>query len=243
LIIESNKNPLFKTISSLCSSKGIKKEGLFLLSGEKIINEFLKNPNSEIVYEIKIPKLASITNATVIDFKKELFDEIDVLGTHFNILVLKTPIIGSVSDYKPCGLEVLAPLGDPGNLGSLIRSCDAFGVKRLLLSQEAANPFLPKCMKASAGSVLRVPMVNAGTLKSFADNKHIFALDMNGTPIDQCDFPKDMLLVIGEEGQGIADIPFKNKISIPTANVESLNAVAAANIALFYISRMLQSNK
>ncbi|MCL2473530.1 MAG: RNA methyltransferase [Alphaproteobacteria bacterium] len=239
-MIESSQNPVFKKVSSLAASKGIRKEGLFLLSGEKLVREFLKSPNLEIVYEIKTPKHAAISNSHVIDFSKELFDKIDVLGTHFNILVLKLPEIPSldeVSGYAPKGLEVLSPLGDPGNLGALIRSCEAFGVSRLLLTEEAANPFLPKSVKASAGSVLRLPIVNVPALSSFAENSGIFALDMAGKPIEQCDFPKNLLLVLGEEGPGIGHGGFANKISIPTANVESLNAVVAGSIALFCIFR------
>ena len=245
-MIESSQNPVFKKVFSLVASKGIKKERLFLVSGEKIIQEFLQSPNLEIVHEVKTPKHASLNSCdSVIDFSKELFDKIDVLGTHFNILVLRLPEIpclslDQVSGYAPKGLEVMCPVGDPGNLGALIRSCDAFGVSRLLLTEEAANPFLPKSVKASAGSVLRLPIISVPTLASFSEKQNssnIFALDMSGKSIEQLNFPSNLLLVLGQEGLGISECDFINKISIPTANVESLNVVVASSIALFHISR------
>jgi TrmH family RNA methyltransferase len=166
-----------------------------------------------------------------------LFAQIDVLGTHFNILVVAQPDILTLSatdiiDYAPKGIELIVPIGDPGNLGALIRSCEAFGVPRVILSREAAHPFLPKSVKASAGSVMRVPLARGPALAEYPSN--CIALDTQGMSIDEFVWPTQGLLVVGEEGSGFASsglVP-QTRIRIPTHGVESLNAVVATSIAL-----------
>lgn len=241
LKIESAQNDTFKRLFSLTGSKGLKKEGLFLLSGEKLIREFLKKPYLDIVYEVIGPHHKPLQNdaSKQLQFSSELFAELDVLGTHFNILVLKQPEITAIENidtYVPQGIEVVMPIGDPGNLGALIRSCEAFGVPRVILSLEAAHPFLPKAVKASAGSVMRVRLSHGPALKAFPSN--CIALDMDGIAIDDFTWPKSGLLVVGEEGPGLRDSKgggksqFTKHIRIPTQGVESLNVVVAASIAL-----------
>jgi TrmH family RNA methyltransferase len=238
LKIESVQNDTFKKLLSLTTSKGLKKEGLFLFSGEKLIREFLKNPHLNIVYEIIGPHLQPLQKDAVkqLQLSAELFAELDVLGTRFNILVLEQPEIktltaGDIINYKPQGIEVVIPIGDPGNLGALLRSCEAFAVGRVLLTQEAAHPFLPKAVKASAGSVIRLPLSRGPVLAEFPTD--CIALDMNGTVIDDFTWPKNGLLVVGEEGPGFgAKSRFTKHIRIPTQGVESLNVVVAASIAL-----------
>jgi TrmH family RNA methyltransferase len=235
-MIESVHNDTFKKLLSLTSSKGLKEEGLFLLCGEKLIHEFLKQPHLKIVYEIPAPGHAPLApSAPQMQFAAPLFAQIDVLGTHFNILVLEQPAIPAltatdIKSYQPRGIELVAPIGDPGNLGALIRSCEAFAVPRVILSQEAAHPFLPKTVKASAGSVLRVPLVRGPTLADFPDS--CIALDPRGALIDDFTWPLQGLLLVGEEGPGFKADKFKTRLRIPTTGVESLNVVVAASIAL-----------
>jgi TrmH family RNA methyltransferase len=238
LKIESTQNDTFKKLQSLTSAKGLKKEGLFLLSGEKLIREFLAKPNLKIVYEVMTPALtpligAAQTGTKWIQLSSELFAEIDVLGTRYNILVLEQPEIAVLDDvnfHVPQGIEVVMPIGDPGNLGALLRSCEAFGVKRVILSQEAAHPFLPKAVKASAGSALRLNIARGPILKEFPTT--CIALDKDGTLIDDFTWPKNGLLLVGEEGLGLGSNRFKQRVSISTQTVESLNVVVAASIAL-----------
>lgn len=235
-MIESAHNETFKKLLSLTSSKGLKEEGLFLLSGEKLIAEFLKNRNLEIVHEIKTASHSLLTDAAkAIELAAPLFDQIDVLGTHFNILVVEQPKLptltaSDLSTYRPQGIEVVAPVGDPGNLGALIRSCEAFSIRRVILSREAAHPFLPKAVKASAGSVLRVPLARGPSLAEFPRDS--IALDMNGLSVNDFSWPSQGLLILGEEGPGLDAAKFQTRIRIPTTGVESLNVVVAASIAL-----------
>jgi len=240
-IIESPNNGSFKKLLGLTTAKGLKAERLFLLSGEKLVREFLAKPNLKIVYEITEPALKPVAKSTPqLQFSALLFQRIDVLGTDFNILVLAQPPIATLKSndlltYVPHTIEAVVPVGDPGNLGALIRSCEAFGVPRIILTKEAAHPFLPKSVKASAGSVLRLPIIRGPALAEFPDT--CIALAMDGTPIKNFIWPKNGLLVVGEEGQGLGKAVrgksrFACRVSIPMTNVESLNVVVAASIAL-----------
>jgi TrmH family RNA methyltransferase len=235
-MIESAQNDTYKKLLSLTSSKGLKEEGQFLLSGEKLIHEFLSKPHLKIIHEIIGPRHQPMTDGVgVVELSSSLFDEIDVLGTHFNILVLKQPTVPtlSIKDIEvsqKTGIEIIAPIGDPSNLGALIRSCEAFLVPRVILSREAAHPFLPKCVKASAGSVLRVPLVRGPSLSEFPPS--CIALDTQGTSINEFKWPSNGLLVVGEEGQGFGQATFSQYVRVPTSGVESLNVVVAASIAL-----------
>ncbi|MFN7262781.1 MAG: TrmH family RNA methyltransferase, partial [Pseudobdellovibrionaceae bacterium] len=173
---------------------------------------------------------------------KILFDELDTLGTHFNLLILEVPEISNLTDLTlpPEQPQVILPLGDPSNLGAAIRSCEAFGIHEILLTQESANPFLPKALKASAGSLLRVRLFKTGSISGIS-TQHVLALDSQGQNLMSYQWPKSFRLLVGEEGPGLGDLAIRNRISIPTENVESLNAVVALSVALYDYKR--KSNK
>lgn len=245
--ITSNKNELFKRWSDLSSSRGIKKHNEFILMGEKLIEEFLKNPNfkvkAELIFEGMHSKSGSSTAAKfgripVFKLSKDLFNELDVVGTHYNLLVLEAkPIEALPSSHTVEGLELICPLGDPSNLGALARSALAFKVSKLILSEESCSPYHPKAIKASAGALLKMPLYKTGKFAEFiTHNKNVYALDMKGENVAKFKWPKNLQLVIGEEGPGFGDIKGLQRLSIPTEGVESLNATVAASIALFSYS-------
>src|ERR1700735_229078 len=94
LSIASAQNATFKKLLGLTTAKGLKKDGLFLLSGEKLIEEFLKKPSLKIIDEIvtrRLKPLAKMSGLKPVQLEAKLFAQIDVLGTGFNILVLEQP--------------------------------------------------------------------------------------------------------------------------------------------------------
>ena len=232
--ISSRDNDKFKTWLSLLSSKGIKKEGLFLLSGERLIKEFLKKPNLEISAELVPKGHEKLTDdrKNIFEFPIEMFASLDELGTRFNILVLKTPKIPTWSPQDPAQqLEVFCPLGDPNNVGALLRCAEAFGADQVILTEESANPFLPKSVKASAGSVLRVNLVKGPKVSELPSD--LIALDGHGQKLNEFKWPTPCRIIVGEEGQGLKSFQGQNRICITTKGVESLNASVAIGIALY----------
>lgn len=238
--ISSKTNDHFRRWSDLSSARGIKKHNEFILMGEKLIAEFLQNPTFKIKAEIiheELPALTSTLKTRVPLYKlpKALFNELDVVGTHYNLLVLEPKEIETLDkSKKPQGLEVVCPLGDPSNLGALARSGLAFGASKILLTEESCNPYHPKAIKASAGALLKLPVFKIGKISEYLQNNdQDFVLDMKGENVAKFPWPKDIRLVIGEEGPGFSGIKGLKKLSVPSQGVESLNATVAASIALF----------
>jgi RNA methyltransferase, TrmH family len=239
--ITSATNPQFKLFKSLLTAKGIKENGLFILSGEKLIAEFLKNPPKGFQVEFVIfeDELKLQTSAKATKLSRELFHEVDLLGTHFNLLVIRFKEFQSADfNSTPQGLELICPLGDPRNLGSITRTALAFGAKTMILSSEAAHPFLPQSIKASAGAVLQIRFLKAGKKLSeipiVAEN---FALELHGTQLHDTKWPRNLRLWVGEEGPGL-QLSHEQKrqmkfVTIPTENVESLNASVSMSIAMW----------
>jgi TrmH family RNA methyltransferase len=242
MLITSSTNSLYKKFLSLTESKGLKNEGLFLLSGKQLVQEFLRHPpltvESEIFCEGQTPQLELKKQ---VQLSKDLFKVLDVLGTHSPILAVKQPEITAWNSNSPAkGLTLLTPLGDPSNLGALIRSAEAFGVVKIVLLKEAANPFLPKSVKASAGSVTRVRMEKGPSihdLENLEVSGSFVALEMKGRSLSGFQWPEESLLIVGEEGAGLPNLSRLQTISVPTQKVESLNATVAASIALYDFSQ------
>lgn len=215
--------------------------------GEKLVAEFLKNPQykikAELIHEDLTPltsKLSATQGQRIHIFKlpKAMFNEVDVIGTHYNLLVLEPRSPEPLTATEPQGLEIICPLGDPSNLGALARSAVAFGASRLILTEESCNPFHPKAIKASAGAILKIPLSKVGSLADFVSgNDEVFALDMKGENVGQFKWPKNLRLVLGEEGPGFSGMKGLKKLSVPSRGVESLNATVAASIALFCYSQ------
>lgn len=235
-VINSTSNSRFKFWKSLHDSKGIRKAGRYLLSGRKLVPEFLKTGNVETLL-IQDPKemdgLKFSKNVEVVQLSKSLFAELDISGTHFPLLVGIAPQFDKANlDLAPQGLEVIVALGDPLNLGAMLRSCEAFGVSKVILCEESANPFHPKVIKASAGSSVRLPLQLGPSIKNISGE--IVSLDSDGEDIRDFAWPKNVRLLLGEEGQGIPENLKCTAIAIPiNQKVESLNATVAASLALF----------
>ncbi len=234
-IIESEQNASFKLFKSLLSSKGIKSEQLFVLSGKKLVEESILQREQSIRWEIITDNQQPQTNLSpnqIIKLPKHLFNELDQLGTHFNLLVMQLPEFASGNLSKSAEeAELILPLGDPSNLGAMIRSAAAFGVKKIWLTKESAHPFLPKAIKASSGACFLVEFLLGPSIQEI--QTPCIALDAGGEDIQEFNWPKNFRLLVGEEGPGVpSQIPI-TPISIQMEpGIESLNATVAMSIAL-----------
>jgi len=235
-IIESVQNTTFKMFKSLLSAKGIKQEQLFILSGKKLVEESIQQRHELVVWEIISSDCQSMTNLPaekIIQLPNAMFKELDVLGTYYNLLVMKLPDFyhGDLNKL-PQKAELILPLSDPGNLGAMIRSAVAFGVKKIWLTKEAAHPFLPKAIKASSGACLLAEFYLAPSIQEITSS--CIALDAGGENIQTFSWPNSFRLLVGEEGKGVPkQIPI-TPISIHMEpGIESLNATVAMSIALY----------
>lgn len=141
---------------------------------------------------------------------------------------------------------VLAGLQDPGNLGTILRAAEAFGADGVVSLPGTVNAWNPKAVRASAGSVFRVPLLSATPEECFTRlreaNVKVFATALRGAaPAHEADLAEPVALLIGNEGNGVpADLAARagGAITIPCPGpVESLNASVAAGILLYEASR------
>jgi TrmH family RNA methyltransferase len=141
---------------------------------------------------------------------------------------------------------VIAGLQDPGNLGTVLRSAEAFEAAGVLLSEGTVSPFNSKVVRGSAGSLFRLPVIRitlAGALSRFREHdvRLLATSSHKGTPLPQADLSGAIAVVIGGEGAGVPrDMLAKvdEIVAIPHApQVESLNAGVAASIVLYEIAR------
>lgn len=256
--ITSAANAHYKRWRGLTSAAGIKKEGEFLLSGRKIIAEAVGAARlqfsavickkSEVAKVLQEPWLKDL-GVPVYTLPAELFNELDEIGAPGPLLVARVPKIPEAElTSPPQGLELLLGLQDPANVGAALRIAEAFGA-RVVLMRECAHPFLPKSVRASSGSVFRVPLLRGPSVKelvapndggranrsesSFA--RDLVTLDLDGTDIGRFQWPRDVRLFVGVEGPGVpAQLKSGPRVRIPIkAGMDSLNAVSALSIAVY----------
>ena len=141
----------------------------------------------------------------------------------------------------------LAGLQDPGNLGTILRSAEAFGSAGIILGEGTVSPLNAKAVRASAGSIFRLPVVAAAGLEDVVTRlrsksvRPIATSSHKGTPVDQADLTGPIAVFIGSEGSGLARglvTQMDEVVAIPhTPQVESLNAGVAGSIILYEAAR------
>lgn len=236
--ITSSSNAVFRSLKLLLTSKGIRQEKSFLVMGKKLVLEAISEQPENIVSELVSPQMTPLTQKTL-RLASPLFQELDTLGTHYNLLVLRLPELPVLTDLPPVkGRELILPLGDPSNIGAVLRSASAFGVTHVYLTQESALPYLPRGVRASAGSLFHVPMSYVPSLSALSFSASDYALDLGGEDLANFISPPQYRLLIGEEGQGIPSNFHGKRLTIKTSNVESLNATVAASLALWKLSSL-----
>jgi RNA methyltransferase, TrmH family len=147
-------------------------------------------------------------------------------------------------------IVVLAGLQDPGNLGTILRSAEAFGATGVLSLPGTVSEWNPKAVRASAGSVFRLPLLAVSTNECFARLRQagvkIWTTAVDGAEAaDRIDLAGPVALVIGNEGNGVPQAlaaQADGAVTIPCPGpVESLNAAAAASVLLYEASRQRRS--
>ncbi len=239
-----SKNTI-KLIKSLAHKKFRLKEKLFLVEGDKNVAEVL---NSEFqVEELFATKEFLLINEAAITKAKSILEvsKIEIDRASF----LKNPQKSLALCVLPDNINLsetinqlaiyLDGIQDPGNLGTIIRICDWFGVHQLYCSPDTVDMFNPKVIQATMGSFCRIQAQKATFDEIVQQVKMsgvpVFGAYMDGNSIYKEQFPKKALLVMGNEGNGIRpglEQFIERKISIPqfTPGAESLNVAIATAI-------------
>jgi tRNA G18 (ribose-2'-O)-methylase SpoU len=171
------------------------------------------------------------------------FQALDIFGTGAPIVLFDVPAIEAWQPRKGLlpGCSLLVPFQAPENVGTVIRSAVAFGVDRVILLAESANPFHPKAVRASAGTVFSARLFQGPSLFKLPRSLPLIALAASGQPLALARFPQSFYLLAGMEGPGLPPQWQANTVAIPMASgVESLNAAVATAVALYEWRRRKQ---
>ncbi|MBW8827421.1 MAG: RNA methyltransferase [Acidobacteria bacterium] len=140
---------------------------------------------------------------------------------------------------------VAVDVQDPGNAGTIIRSAEAAGAGAVLFVGASVDPLSPKTVRASAGAVFQIAVVDGGEPAEMLDQLgaqglwRLGAVGAGGTPCDQADLTRPVALVLGNEAHGLPDgLPLDGMVSIPImGSAESLNVAMAASILCYEVAR------
>jgi TrmH family RNA methyltransferase len=263
--IEGRHNPLVKQLRQAFSRAELTDAGECAIEGLRILEEAIRSglrfsavffrESAQDRAERLLPQIGAQVETLLLPDK--LFDSLVPSESPQGVAALvrlKEFSLGDLTERLQVGpIVVLAGLQDPGNLGTILRSSEAFGSAGVVLGEGTVSPLNSKVVRGSAGSVFRLPVIHGHgkapkvkleevTEKLRAQGVRLIATSSHkGTPLDQADFKGAAAIFFGNEGAGLPrDVLSRmdELVSIPhTPQVESLNAGVAASIVLYEAAR------
>jgi len=239
--ITSRRNIKCLHVKNLGKSKEYRNEhGEFLCDGNKMLAEAIKSKISIVsVFTTSKPDTSLPEETEVYLIDESIMDSLSTLKDSQDILfICKIPVFKK-PDYKKGTHILLDKVQDPGNVGTIIRSAYAFGIDSVLLTEDCADPYSPKAVRASMGAVFRQKTVYINPDELSRNNYRIIgtANNKNKYKTLQNTVLKDSIIILGNEGQGISDklsALCEEMITIPlSSDCESLNVAAAATIIMW----------
>jgi len=256
--IEGRHNSLVKELRTAFSRGELTADGHCAIEGVRIVEEAIRSglkfravffsKSGENKSDRLLPQLAAYVETLLLPDK--LFASAVPSETPQGVAALvkckQFTLDDILAKVQTGPLLAIAGVQDPGNLGTMLRSAEAFGACGVVLGAGTANPFNTKVVRASAGSVFRLPLVRAnlagilGTLREsglrlFATSSH------KGVAVHEAKFDGPTAIFIGSEGAGLPReliSEMDEMIAIPhSESVESLNAGVAASIVLYEVAR------
>jgi len=255
----SDKNPLLKEVRRAAArgeltSGGGPTDGLAVAEGFYLLEEALGSRReipvviaAENVLATVATHLRGLKRTRVVAVSEAAFATLATTETPQGVIALVRPpqwTLDQLVRGKPL-VMVLDAVQDPGNAGAIVRAAEAFGATGVALLKGSVNPYNPKCLRASAGSMFRLPVVagiDESLLAAAFEQKRVAlyaALPRAERSIAEADFTGACAIVIGSEGHGVSKRIEKKAIGvrIPTSGVESLNAAVAAGVLLYEAQR------
>jgi TrmH family RNA methyltransferase len=255
--IVSPSNAKLKITRSLHSRSGIVKNGLFIMEGPRFISDYLSRgtPQWVLVSDTAgslpgtVAQEAARMNVPVMEIPDKLFGDISDTENSQGITAVCTLPSISIDDIPRKGVFLLLDgISDPGNMGTILRSANAFGCTAVIAGRGSCCPFAPKVTRAAAGLNATVPIVFdtdlAAFMQSNSDVIEFVGADASGGDVERLHGLEGCLgLVIGSEARGISvetKKHCKGTVALRmTDRVESLNAAVSASILLYEINKHL----
>ncbi len=252
--IEGKHNALVKELRTAFAHGELTGDGYCAIEGTRIIEEAIRSglkfravffrASAENKAERLLPQIAAYVEALLLPDK--LFASAVTTDTPQGVAALVKVKMVSLEEILKRSSQgpvvAIAGVQDPGNLGTILRSAEAFGASGVLLGEGTVNPFNSKVVRASAGSLFRLPIAQtklAGALDELraAGLRLLATSSHQGTPLPDLDLSGPLALFIGNEGAGLPhqllDAMDETVVIPHAAHVESLNAGVAASILLY----------
>jgi TrmH family RNA methyltransferase len=235
-----------KYIQSLGQKKVRDEEGLFIAEGPKLIAEFLTagNVNIKQVYALKEwidEHENAVKGIDVSEISEAELGKISQLATPNQVVAVVQKFAVPVTGAKNRITLVLDTLQDPGNLGTIIRIADWFGISHIVCSPGSADLYNPKVVQSTMGSLTRVNVLYTDLLTWLEKQQGVpvYAASLDGQDVSSMKKITEGILLIGNESKGISDELLNRadkKITITgKGRAESLNAAVATGIILSHI--------
>ena len=251
--IRSKDNRIVKRCEQLSMRKYRDQFGLYLIEGENLLAEAVKNHARietvllrEGCQKSLPPQVADRT--FLVDAR--IFDKLAQTVTSQGILAIVAKEAARKEDFinlPGSNFIVLDRLQDPGNIGTILRTADAAGYRLAILMKGTADVYAPKVVRAATGSLFRMPVVSMASAKELAEFTGAAGKKLTATCLDARrwyydeDLTHDIALIIGNEGNGISRDLIESsdiQIKIPMqGNIESLNAAVAAGVLMYEAMR------
>lgn len=256
-LIVSKSNDNVKFIRSLNEKKYRTKYNAFYLEGVKVTNEILdKNEAIDILFiaysksllistnggQALLNRISSLKNVKVLEFEENIFKYMtDTVNTQGILVVMKIPKY-SLENEENKNIILLDKVQDLGNIGTIIRSCNAFGVDTILCTSGTADVYSPKAVRATMGGILNVKIIYLDDIEKLnllkkMGYKIVTTSLKTQNSIDSIDYNNKYIFVMGNEANGVSkeilDISdFVVKIPM-NEKIESLNVGVATSIILY----------
>jgi TrmH family RNA methyltransferase len=258
--ITSKDNSTVKYLRSLSDPKQRKKEGTFLIEGIKMVEEALHG-GAEVKMVVAAPalvqhhgknilKLAETRSVEILWISEKIMDAVAETMTPqpvMAVLQMKEHFEHELFAHSSRLIIICHRLQDPGNLGTIIRTAEAVNAAGVVITPNTVDPYNTKTVRASMGSILRVPVVRITEISAFIkkckqEGFQTIAMALGGkkAPFD-LDLTKPTAVIVGQEGSGLpedilADVD--QRIRIPMAEtIDSLNVAIASAVILYEVLR------
>ena len=251
-LISSRDNPLYKELKSLAgSAQARRKAGRSLLDGVHLCESFLQYAGQPALCVIGVSALQHVEAAAIlaqcedggascIQLPDALFHALSQVENGVDILfVIETPEPGGTKALNESAV-LLDNLQDPGNLGSILRSAAAAGVRQVYCSEGCVAAWSPKVLRAGMGAHFLLEIVENADLRSLLEAASVPILATSshaGATVYEHDLRQDVAWLFGHEGQGVSPELLEmatHRVAIPhLGNVESLNVAACAAVCFF----------
>lgn len=252
--LSSVKNPLLRDIRRAVVRGTLTEDGCAVAEGFHLLDEAIRSDCriravvvASTVKSTIAGHVAGLRRLRVVAVADAAFREICSTESTQGVLTLVEPPQWSLDQLfrGRAMVVVLDGIQDPGNAGAIVRAAEAFGATGVLFIKGAVSPYNPKTLRASAGSLFRIPVVHAidpALARAALKQKRVelYAAAPRGKRLlAETDLKGRFALVIGSEGRGVSAQLASSAIDlrIPTAGVESLNAALAAGVILYEAAR------